>query len=493
MYDGNQVLRFESKYKAKDLGGLGVELTQRKGTGNYDKDRTEFNYSFVPLTKPTLQEQVYSKLKENKIYYNDGKNTNLLNGAIVTSGKEFFQSLGMKFKASDRIQQVGKDKGKPIYIPDIKSHDDIPEKVKDFFKDSYNFLEELVGKDNIVYAEVHYDEDTPHMHFYFMPIVDEVRRKVFETDSNGNIIYREGIDKKGNKKMYPVQKKDENGKNIFKVEQGKFLNCDQFWKALGGKVSYAKIQDDYNKYITEKGYKLFRGNIGDNKHHITKAKKEIEDIPCITLVNFIGNPYRPDTNTQYVYCHEHNVFERIVGIADYRVMSETCLFDGLLGFAEINIGHTGYYSTSQSFAPLRWRIYQSAPLKYINIACDVLKVNADINHVVTKLMSFSLAVDIIKDKIFISKCKLPKSNINNWTETDIEIPDVVVETAMEAMRECTLYKTGIKPSVLCQIKNKTTLMAYLERPFDVNIVFFKQFFREFTTRDWGSCILKVML
>lgn len=278
MYDGNQVLRFESKYKVKDLGGLGVELTQRKGTGNYDKDRTEFNYSFVPLTKPTLQEQVYSKLKENKIYYNDGKNTNLLNGAIVTSGKEFFQSLGMKFKANDRIQQVGKDKGKPIYISDIKSDDDIPEKVKIFFKDSYNFLEELVGKDNIVYAEVHYDEDTPHMHFYFMSIVDEVRRKVFETDLNGNIIYREGIDKKENKKMYPVQKKDENGKNIFKVEQGKFLNCDQFWKALGGKVSYAKIQDDYNKYITEKGYKLFRGNIGDNKHHITKVKKEIEDL-----------------------------------------------------------------------------------------------------------------------------------------------------------------------------------------------------------------------
>ena len=40
MYDGNQVLRFESKYKANDLGGLGVELVMRKGTGNYDKDRT---------------------------------------------------------------------------------------------------------------------------------------------------------------------------------------------------------------------------------------------------------------------------------------------------------------------------------------------------------------------------------------------------------------------------------------------------------------------
>jgi len=214
------------------------------------------------------------------------------------------------------------------------------------------------------------------------------------------------------------------------------------------------------------------------------AKKEIEDIPCVPLINYISNPYRPNTNSKFVFCPKHGVMERIESISNNRAVSENgCCFEGLLGFAEITIGYDGYYAISPGFAPFRWRIYQSAPLKYINIACDVLKVNADINHVVTKLMSFSLAVDIIKDKIFISKCKLPKSNINNWTETDIEIPDVVVETAMEAMRECTLYKTGIKPSVLCQIKNKTTLMAYLERPFDVNIVFLKQFFREFTTRD----------
>ena len=278
MYDGNQVLRFENKFKASDLGGLGIELVMRKGTGNYDKDRTIFNYSYIPLSKPTLQEQVYSKLKENKIYYNDGKNTNLLNGAIVTSGKEFFQSLGMKFKDSGRTHQVGKDKGKTILVPDIKSKEDIPEKVMGFFNESYNFLEQLVGKDNVVYAEIHFDEDTPHLHFYFMPIVNVVKRKVFETDKDGNLIYREGIDKKGNKKMYPVQKKDENGKNIFKTEEGKFLNCDQFWKTLGGKTSYAKIQDDYNKFITEKGYNLYRGNIGDNKHHKTKAEKEIEDL-----------------------------------------------------------------------------------------------------------------------------------------------------------------------------------------------------------------------
>ena len=278
MHDGNQVLWFENKFKASDLGGLGIELTERNGTGNYDKDRTKFNFSFVPLEKSTLKEQVYSNINKNKIYYNDSKNVNLLNGAVVTSGKEFFQTLGMNFKPSGRKIEYGKNKGEDILIPNIKDEKDIPEKVKTFFKESYNFLEDLVGKENIVYAEVHYDEDTPHMHFYFIPVVNEVKRKVFETDSKGNLVKHEVTGKDGIKKLLPIQKKDASGKNMFTTEKGKFVNCDQFWKEKGGKASYAKIQDDYNKYINDKGYNLFRGNIGDNVYHKTKAQKQIEDM-----------------------------------------------------------------------------------------------------------------------------------------------------------------------------------------------------------------------
>ena len=278
MYDGNQVLRFENKFKSSDLVGLGKELTERKGTGNYDKERTKLNVSYVPLNSPTLQSKVYSTLNKNNIYYNTGKNVNLLNGAIITSGPEFFQSLGMKFKESDRVYQVGKKKGRPVLVPDIKTSNDIPDKVKNFFDEGYTFLEQLVGKENIVYAEVHYDEDTPHMHFYFLPVVTEVRRKVFETNSNGTIIKHEVVGKDGITKLVPIQKKDENGKIMYTTEKGKFLNCDQFWKDKGGKTSFAKIQDDYNKYITEKGFNLYRGNIGDNVQHKTKAQQEIDEL-----------------------------------------------------------------------------------------------------------------------------------------------------------------------------------------------------------------------
>ena len=278
MYDGNQVLRFENKYKASDLGGLGIELTERKGTGNYDKERTRFNAKYVSLDGTNLSSKVYSTLNKNNIYYNKGKNVNLLNGAIVTSGPEFFQSLGMKFIETDRVYKVGKKKGQKVLVPDIKSEDDIPQKVKDFFDNSYQFLENFVGKENVVYAEVHYDEDTPHLQFYFLPVVNEVKRKVFETDKDGNIKKHIVVNKKGEEHSVAIQKKDENGKNVFTIEKGKFLNCDQFWKNKGGKSSYARLQDDFNKYITEKGFNLFRGNIGANIHHKTKAEKEIEDL-----------------------------------------------------------------------------------------------------------------------------------------------------------------------------------------------------------------------
>ena len=164
-------------------------------------ERTPFNIIYKPFTEVNLASEIYSTIKKNNIYFNDNKKVNLLNGAIITSGPEFFIKLGMKFKNSGRVYQEGIKEGQPVFIPDIKSKDDIPDKVKQFFDDSYKYLEDFVGKENIIYAAVHLDEDTPHMHFYFIPVVDKVRRKVFETDSNGVIVKQEVIDKTGNKKL----------------------------------------------------------------------------------------------------------------------------------------------------------------------------------------------------------------------------------------------------------------------------------------------------
>ena len=212
------------------------------------------------------------------IFYQNLIKINLLNGCVITSGQEFFKSLGMQFEDTGELHTEGKHKGEPIQKASIKSKEDIPEKVLEYFNYSNEFMCNLIGKENVVYSAIHFDENTPHMHFYFTPVVHEVKRKVFETDKDGHQILKPYITKDGIEKMIPIQKKDENGKNVYEIEYGNFLNSDQFWKEKGFKTSYAKIQDDYNKFINEKGFNLDRGEVGANKHHLTKAEKQLKEL-----------------------------------------------------------------------------------------------------------------------------------------------------------------------------------------------------------------------
>ena len=272
-----QVLTFKNQIKPKDIGGLGVELNDRKGSGNYDKERTPFNIEYVEFDgHPTLSSKVYETIYTNNIHFNKGDNTNMLNGCVVTSGPEFFRKLGLPMKDTGRVHVEGKHIGEPIFCPDIKSKEDIPEPVLECFNESYRFLSNIVGKENVVYAGVHFDEDTPHMHFYFLPVVDHVRRKVFETDESGKRLTKQIYTKHNTIKNVPIQKLNEKGKPIYEIEYGKFLNTDEFWKQLGGKASFARLQDQYNEYITSKGFELDRGKIGANKHHQDKAEHNIK-------------------------------------------------------------------------------------------------------------------------------------------------------------------------------------------------------------------------
>ena len=67
MYEGKQVVRVVTQYKKDDLYNIGVEMNKRKGTGNYDIERTEFNYEYVSLTQNNLYQEVKTNLKKRKI------------------------------------------------------------------------------------------------------------------------------------------------------------------------------------------------------------------------------------------------------------------------------------------------------------------------------------------------------------------------------------------------------------------------------------------
>lgn len=278
MHDGNQVVRVANGYKKKDLFNIGKEMDERKGTGNYDKDRTQFNIEYVSMSERNLYQEVKKVLKDRNIEYKNQPSTNFLNGITFTSGPEFFQALGMKFIDSGRTYHKGNKKGQAVLVPDIKSKEDIPNSITYFFDSCMEYLENYVGKENIVLAQVHYDEDTPHLQAYFMPIVNETKRKQYEKDKNGNIVKEEYVNKKGEKSFKYKLLRDDKGKIVYKFEKGLFLNNDEFWKQRGGQFSYKRIQDDFNKFITEKGFNLYRGDIGSDKENQTKAEYQIEEL-----------------------------------------------------------------------------------------------------------------------------------------------------------------------------------------------------------------------
>ena len=56
------------------------------------------------------------------------------------------------------------------------------EQIKQFFELSYKFLSERYGEKNVISAYVHKDETTPHMHFLFIPIVDDKKRNEKHSD-----------------------------------------------------------------------------------------------------------------------------------------------------------------------------------------------------------------------------------------------------------------------------------------------------------------------
>ena len=277
MYDGKQVVRVETKYKQKDLYNIGIEMKQRKGTGNYDQERTQYNVEYVSMSERNLYQEVKQTLKRRNIEYLNKANTNLLNGITFTSGNEFFEALGMKFIDSGRTYKTGDKKGQAVKIPYIKSKKDIPQAVSYYFDSCMDFLKEYVGEENIILAQIHYDEDTPHLQAYYIPVVNKVKRKCYVKDKEGNVVKEEVKNKQGKTTLVPKLLRDDKGKIVYEEVKGQFLNNDQFWKAKGGKNSFAKLQDNFNKFITERGFKLDRGNIGNNVEHKTKLEHQIEE------------------------------------------------------------------------------------------------------------------------------------------------------------------------------------------------------------------------
>lgn len=194
------------KYKRDNLKGIYRHNERRNknySNRNIDKSKTYLNYS---LKSPQYSyEKEFDKIKEKYNLKGQIKTvSNIVCEYIITSDKEFFESIGEK-------------------------------ETKRYFQTAYKFVCEYknLGEQYILSANVHMDEETPHLHLIFIPVVHT-------TDKKGN-----AIDK---------------------------VACSEFWKE---KDSYFQLQNAFYSYITQNDFNLERGKSSSKEHLSVKDYKEI--------------------------------------------------------------------------------------------------------------------------------------------------------------------------------------------------------------------------
>src|SRR5699024_9280401 len=178
-----------------------------------------------------------------------------------------------------------------------------PEDTKQFFEYAKEFLEQEYGKDNLLYATVHMDEKTPHMHYGVVPITDDGRLSAKEVVGNKKALtafqdrFNEHVKQRGydlesgqprqvtnakHEQISQYKQKTEYNKQIGKQmkEKTQQMNngviqitddgCLSAKEVVGNKKALTAFQDRFNEHVKQRGYDLERGQ----PRQVTNAKHE---------------------------------------------------------------------------------------------------------------------------------------------------------------------------------------------------------------------------
>ena len=179
--------------------------------------------------------------RKNTNYSNKdiNKNNSLKNYSIKQCNTTYSNAIKVLQKENNlqgRIIKTTNVACEFIITSDKEFFEKIGEETKRYFQTAYNFVANYkgLGEKYILSAKVHLDESTPHMHLVFVPVIHKIDKK--------------------------------SGKQIDKIA------CSEYWK---GKDSYRQLQDNFHKYIVERGFELERGNTKGNTHIPIETLKQI--------------------------------------------------------------------------------------------------------------------------------------------------------------------------------------------------------------------------
>ena len=183
------------KMKATALKGIQFHNQREKESQTNPDIRTEdvhLNYDLIHGDrkldyKKEIQQVISENVKSEKKVRKDAV---LLSEFLITSDSSFFDNM-------------------------------TPDEQRRYFETAKDFIADKYGEHNIIYATVHNDERTPHMHVGLVPVTDDGRLSA---------------------------------KDVF-----------------GNRLQFVKLQDDFNAHVKAHGFDLERG-VSSNRKHLDMAK-----------------------------------------------------------------------------------------------------------------------------------------------------------------------------------------------------------------------------
>lgn len=125
--------------------------------------------------------------------------------------------------------------------------------------------------------------------------------------------------------------------------------------------------------------------------------------------------------------------------------------------------------------PVRWRIFQRDIHSPLHVAVDICCIASPIRmgiHYAWRTAAYDF--DMAR-RVFQQVKKRQEFGIYGKERLLSHMPSIVVAAALEALQASVRAEYGIHGGVLSQMSGVTKLMAYWERPFDLQIVYLKAF------------------
>lgn len=234
-----------AKFNSSAVRGIQIHDEREKDRSHSNPDidfsKTEDNYSLQERANKTYNQVIKERIDSLNLKKAVRKDAVVMCSFVITSDKEFFNNISL-------------------------------EQEKAYFQKAYEFVKEKYGEQNIISAEVHKDETTPHLHINFIPVTkdnrlsakslfDKKSLKQLQDDFYSQVSREFGLDRGGieehqkniDKVTYKREKVKKELEEISKLEQDilkKAHNIDKIYN----NADYKELKrEDFKAQIVKKG------------------------------------------------------------------------------------------------------------------------------------------------------------------------------------------------------------------------------------------------